>query len=221
MIAKNFISNTPPPVRLSETGTDVLFHMDENRLADMPVVDKNNLLGSVLESDVFLLDDPDAPLSGQKVAYKRHFVFESQHVLDVIKTMASSGLTVLPVLNDKEKYTGCIVQGAFVQMLASILSVDNPGAIIVLEVNQRDYVLSEIAKIVESQDNKILNLFVTTEKDSTKMEVTIKLNTMEIQALVQTFNRYNYIIKAAYTEDEKMYDDLRDRYESLMRYLSI
>jgi acetoin utilization protein AcuB len=221
MIAKNFISNTPPPVRLSETGTDVLFHMDENRLADMPVVDKNNLLGSVVESDVFLLDDPDAPLSGQKVAYKRHFVFESQHVLDVIKTMASSGLTVLPVLNDKEKYTGCIVQGVFVQMLASILSVDNPGAIIVLEVNQRDYVLSEIAKIVESQDNKILNLFVTTEKDSTKMEVTIKLNTLEIQALIQTFNRYNYIIKAAYTEDEKMYDDLRDRYESLMRYLSI
>lgn len=221
MIAKNFISNTPPPIRLSETGTDVLFHFDENRLPDMPVVDKNNLLGSVLESDVFLLDDPDAPLSGQKVAFRRHFVYESQHVFDVIKTMASSGLTVLPVLNEKEKYAGCIVQGTLLQMLASILAVDDPGAIIVLEVNQRDYVLSEIAKIVESQDNKILNLFVTTEKDTTKMEVTIKLNSLEIQGLIQTFNRYNYVIKAAYTEDEKMYDDLRDRYDSLMKYLSI
>ena len=44
---------------------------------------------------------------------------------------------------------------------------------------------------------------------------------MEIQALIQTFNRYNYIIKATYTEDEQMYEDLRDRYDSLMRYRSI
>jgi acetoin utilization protein AcuB len=221
MIAKNFISNAPPPIRNSETGTDVLFHLDENRLPDMPVVDKNNLLGSVIESDVFLLEDPDAPLAGQNIAFRRHFVYEYQHVFDVIKTMASSGLTVLPVLNDKEKYAGCIVQHTLLEMLSSVLAVDNPGAILVLEVNQRDYVLSEIARIVESQDMKILNLFVTTEKDSTKMDVTLKLNSMEIQALIQTFNRYNYIIKAAYTDDEKMFDDLRDRYDSLMKYLSI
>ena len=74
---------------------------------------------------------------------------------------------------------------------------------------------------MESQDSKIMNLFVTTNSDSTKMDVTIKLNTMEIQALMQSFNRYNYIVKATYTEDEKMYDDLRDRYDSLMRYLNV
>jgi acetoin utilization protein AcuB len=221
MIAKNLISTTPPPIRLSETGTDVLFHLDENRLPDMPVVDKNNLIGSVLESDVFLLEDPDAPLAGQKVAFRRHFVYDSQHVFDVIKIMASSGLAMLPVLNEKEKYTGCILQHTLIEKLAAIFAVDNPGAIIVLDVNQRDYVPSEIAKIVESQDLKILNLYVTTDKDSTKMDITIKLNSMEIQALIQTFNRYNYIIKAAYTEDEKMFDDLRDRYDSLMKYLSI
>jgi acetoin utilization protein AcuB len=221
MIAKNFISNTPLPIKVSETGTDVLFLLDENHLRDMPVVEKNNLLGSVIESDVFLLEDPDAPLAGQKVAYRRHFVYEYQHLFDVIKAMASSGLTVLPVLDEKERYSGCILQHTLLEKLSSVFTVDNPGAIIVLEVNQRDYVLSEIAKIVESQDLKILNLYVTTEKESTKMDVTIKLNSTEIQALMQTFNRYNYIIKAAYTDDEKMYDDLRDRYDSLMKYLSI
>lgn len=107
------------------------------------------------------------------------------------------------------------------EKLSEILGVENPGAIIILEINQNDYVLSEIAQIVESQDAKILNLFVENSNNTTKADVILKINTYEIQSLIQTFNRYNYIIKATYTENEKMYDDLRDRYDSLMKYLSI
>lgn len=221
MIAKNFITTTLEPIRITETGTDILYHLDENRLHDMPVVEGNNLKGSVSESDVFTMDDPDLPLKKQKFTFNREFVYAHQHIFDVIRIMASSKLTILPVLDDKDKYIGFIQQSDMVYRMAEILAVANPGATIVLEVNQNDYVLSEIARIVESQDTKILNLFVTTDRDSTKMDITLKLNTMEIQALIQTFDRYNYIIKATYTEDEKMVDDLRDRYESLMKYLSI
>ncbi len=221
MIAKHFITTNIAPIRFTETGTDILYHLDENRLQDMPVVEGNNLLGSVNESDVYTMEDPDLPLKKQKFTFNREFVYEYQHIFDVLRIMASSKLTMLPVLDDKEKYLGCIQQGDMVNRMAEIMAVANPGAIIVLEVNQHDYVLSEIARIVESQDTKILNLFVTTDKDSTKMDITLKLNTVEIQALMQTFNRYNYIIKATYTEDEKMYDDLRDRYDSLMRYLNV
>ena len=82
--------------------------------------------------------------------------------------------------------------------------MENPGAIIILELNQNDYVLSQIAQIVESQDMKILGLYVSSEIDSTKMEVTIKLNKYEIQSLIKALNRYNYTIKATFTEDETM-----------------
>jgi Mg/Co/Ni transporter MgtE len=221
MIAKHFITTSIEPIRFNETGTDILYHLDENRLQDMPVVDGTNLKGSVTESDVYTMDDPDKPLKKQKFTFIREFVFEYQHIFDVIRIMATSKLTMLPVVDEKEKFLGIIQQSDMVARLGEILAVDNPGAIIVLEVNQHDYVLSEIARIVESQDTKVLNLFVSTSKDSTKMDITLKLNTIEIQALIQTFNRYNYIIKATYTEDEKMYDDLRERYDSLMKYLSI
>ena len=221
MIAKLILSNTPEPAKLTDSGSDILYQLDENRLEDIPVIDQGLLVGSVVESDVYLLDDPDKPLSTQKVNLARAFVYEYQHILDILKTMAASKLSVLPVVDGKEHYIGCITRQAVIGEMANMLSVTNPGAFIILDINQNDYVLSQIAQIVESQDAKIINLFVTPSRESTKAEVIIKVNTMEIQALIQTFNRYNYIIKATYTEDEQMYDDLRDRYDSLMRYLSI
>lgn len=221
MIAKLLLSHSPYPAKLSDTGSDILYHMDENRLTDIPVVNKRMLVGSLMESEIYTLEDPDKPLSKQKINLKRAFVYESQHILEVLRVISESKLSVLPVVDEKEHYTGCITLSTIVQELAQMLAVSNPGACIVLEMNQHDYVLSQIAQIVESQDVKILNLYIPMSKESTKANVIIKVNTFEIQALIQTFNRYNYIIEATYTEDEQMYEDLRDRYDSLMRYLNV
>ncbi|MCF8369138.1 MAG: hypothetical protein K9G76_08835 [Bacteroidales bacterium] len=221
MIIKKFISPTPQPVKISETGSDALYYMDENRLENIAVVDKSVLLGSITEADVFALADPDKPLAESKLSLKKDFVYEHQHIYEAINVMASSGLNLLPVVNEQENYVGNIRFNDLKDLIAEFLSVRNPGAIIVLEVNQKDYILSQIAQIMESQDSKILSLSIFPDPDSTMMDITIKINTLEIQAIVQTFNRYNYIIKATYTEDEKMYDDLRSRYDLLMKYLSI
>ncbi|MEZ5084539.1 MAG: CBS domain-containing protein [Bacteroidales bacterium] len=221
MIAKQFISPLPEPSQFTDTGADVLYHLDANRLEDIPVVENNILIGSILESEIFAMADLDTPLKDQKITLKKVFVFEHQHIYDIINVMASSGLTAIPVLDNQDNYLGCILVQHLIKPLATLLSADSPGAIIILELNQNDFVLSQITQLVESQDMKILSLSIEPDKDSTKMDVILKLNTMEIQGLIQTLNRYNYIIKATYTEDENMMNDLRDRYDSLMKYLSI
>jgi hypothetical protein len=87
-------------------------------------------------------------------------------------------------------------------------------------LNQNDYALSEIAQIVETNDAKILSLYITSIPDSTMIELTLKINRMDIQPILQTFTRYEYTIKASFAEAE-YYDDLLDRYNSLMNYLNI
>lgn len=221
MIAKRMFYTTPDPVSPTDSGSDILYVLDENRLNDIPVVENQHLIGSIQESQIYTFDDPDKPVGSQKVALKRAFVYDFQHVLEILRVMNESGLSVLPVLDHDERYLGCITHQQVVKEMGNILNVKNPGAFIVLEINQNDIVLSQIAQIVESQDAKVLNLFVTDASETTKSNVIIKVNTMEIQTLVQTFNRYNYIIKATYTEDEKMQSDLRDRYDGLMRYLNV
>ncbi len=221
MIAKQLITDLASVVDTKNTGSDVLYYMDEDKLSLLPVVDHGNYLGLISEMQVFNMKDPDKPLTDQNVPYKHVYVKENQHIYDVIKIMSAENIPLLPVLDEKGSYLGCISIHNLIKHIGSFTAVSNPGAVILLELNQNDYVLSQIAQIVESNDAKILSLYVTSDKNSTKLEVTIKISAMEVQAILQAFNRYNYIIKATYTEDEEMYNDLRDRYDSLMKYLNI
>ncbi|HOI00443.1 MAG TPA: CBS domain-containing protein, partial [Bacteroidales bacterium] len=77
----------------------------------------------------------------------------------------------------------------------------------------------EIARIVESDDAKVLSLYIRTLPDSTRMEITLKVNKMKIPGMLQTFHRYNYLVTASFSEGETA-DDLRDRYNLLMYYLN-
>jgi CBS domain-containing protein len=215
------MNSSVPPLRVTESGSEALYIMDEYKVSFLPVLDGQLYLGLISETDIFKLSDPDLPLAEQKVPYKMVYVNESQHAFDVIKIMSAEKISILPVLDENKYFLGCITANSLMEHLGKFTAMEEPGAIIILELNQNDYVLSQIAQIVESQDTKILSLYVSSDKDSTKMEVTIKLNKMEIQSLIQALNRYDYTIKATFTEDEKMYDDLIDRYDALMNYLNI
>jgi len=221
MISKQLIAPAIPPLKVTESGSDALYYMDEYRVSFLPVLDGQLYVGLLSESEIFKLTDPDSPLAEQKVPYRMVYVNETQHIFDVIKIMSNEKISLLPVLDEKKFYLGCITINNVVEQFGKLTSINNPGAIVILELNQNDFVLSQIAQIVESQDMKILSLFVSSEIDSTKMEVNIKLNKFEIQSLIKALTRYDYTIKATYTEDETTVNDLIDRYNALMNYLNI
>jgi len=221
MIAKQIITDAITPLKPADTGSDALMFMDEMKVSHLPVVEGNKFLGLVSETDIYNMKDPDAPLGEQKLPQMNVFVNEYQHFFNVIGVMAANNLTLVPVVDDKVHYIGSIMINNLVKYFSLTGAISSMGSIIVLELNQNDYVLSQISQIVESHDQKILSLYVTSQKDSTKIEVTMKVNSMDIQPLIQTFNRYNYIIKATYSESTEMYEDLRDRYDALMNYLNI
>ena len=221
MIAKQIITDAITPLKLTDTGSDALMFMDEMKVSHLPVVEGDEFVGLVSETDIYNMKDPDAPIGEQKLPHLNVFVNEYQHFFNVIGVMAANNLTLIPVVDDKVHYTGSIMINNLVKYFSLTGAISSMGSIIVLELNQNDYVLSQISQIVESHDQKILSLYVTSQKDSTKIEVTMKVNSMDIQPLIQTFNRYNYIIKATYSESTEMYEDLRDRYDALMNYLNI
>ena len=79
--------------------------------------------------------------------------------------------------------------------------------------------MSEIARIIESNNAKILSSYITSESEMEYIEVTIKLNKINITSIVKDFERFNYIISASYNKIDQNID-LTDRYESLMRFLN-
>lgn len=220
MLAKHIITEGVLPLHPDDEGSTALVWMDELKVFQLPVVNDGKYTGLVSEKDIYSMQDVHQKIGEMKLPLQRFFAFEHQHLIEVIKIIALNKLTLLPVIDEKEQYLGSVISYDLLTNLAAISAVDNPGAIIVIEVGRMDYMLSEIARIIESNDAKILCLYITAPAESTLIEITIKINKLDIQPILQTFNRYNYIIKASFSEDKDYYDDLRDRYDSLMKYLN-
>jgi acetoin utilization protein AcuB len=220
MIASQLISEGIGALTPTDTGAFALGLMDEFHVSQLPVVDNNEYLGMISDTDMYTLNILEEPINSQKLPLHFVYIKESQHIYEVMKLFSSLKLSILPVVDEKNVYLGSITLSNLVEKFSDITAIDNPGGIIVLEINARDYQLSEIVQIIESNDARVLSMYITSHPDSTKLEVTLKISKIDVGAILQTFNRYDYIISATFTEDA-FTDNLQDRFDSLMKFLNI
>lgn len=221
MTAQEILSDIIVPLKTSDTVEVAISMMNEFKVSHLPIVNNLAYLGLVSEGDLEdNMEDIDLPIGNIKLSLARPMIEGFHHVYDVIRIMSEMGLSVLPVVDAEENYLGVVSLESLNRQLVHLAAVDNPGAVLVLSMSQNDYSLSEIAQIVESNDAKILSMYITSDIDSTNLDVIIKVNKQDIEGIINTFNRYNYTIKAFYGRDENP-DDLRDRFDSLMNYLNV
>lgn len=220
MNARQFISNTTVPLKPSDTGAFALSMMKEYRVSHLPIVNDLEYLGLISDRDIYSLNNFEEPVGNHSLSHSRPYVTENQHVYEVIKTFSALKLTLLPVLDGNNQYLGVINLTNVIHLFSEIFAIDNPGGIIVLEINEKDYLLTEIAQIVESNDAKILNLYITSVPGKEKMEVTLKVNKIDIGPILQTFSRYNYTVNASYFENTYS-EGLQERFDSFMNYLNV
>ena len=220
MLAKDLIKDLIPPLKTSDTGLKALNWMEEFKVKHLPIVNKEDFLGLITEEDILNLNAPEEPIGNHPLSLIRPFVKEDQHVYEVIKLITKMKLSLVPVLSVREQYLGVITIPDLMDAIAVLIAVNNPGGIIILEMNVNDYSLSEIAQIVESDDASILSLYVANQPDSTKLEVILKINKIDLTRIIASFNRYEYHVKASYHESE-FNEDMQDRFDSFMNYLNI
>lgn len=214
------MTNGVTPLRTSDTGLLALAIMEDLKVMHLPIVNNEEYLGMVSQTDIISLNTPEEALGNHDVSIDRSYVYIDQNIFEIIRLVSSLSLTLIPVLDRKNNYVGIITLSDLVKKFAEITSADNPGGVIILEVNNNDYSLTEISNIVESNDAKILSVCVTTFPESTKLEISLKLNKMDITSVLQTFYRYNYNVTATFYEEEDN-DVLKERFDSLMNYLNI
>jgi acetoin utilization protein AcuB len=220
MLAKDLITHDIPPLKTSDTGLKALTWMEEFKVSHLPIVNNLDYLGMISDADVLDMNTPDEAIGSHQLSLLRPYVIESEHIYEVIKLVHKLNLSVVPVLGKEGVFVGTISLQALVKAFAEMTAVTDPGGVIILEMNYNDYSLSEIAQIVEGNDAKILSCSVTSSKDSTKMELTLKINKTDLSAVLQTFYRYNYDVKASFHQSE-FTDEMQDRYDSFMNFLNI
>jgi CBS domain-containing protein len=221
MLAKELISDIIPAIGTADTGLEALNWMEIFRVSHLPIVENKDFLGLISDADIYDLNIAEDPISKHSLSLFSPYVTEDQHIYEVIELVSRLNLTVVPVLDPEKKYLGLITTNDLIKYFADLTAVKNPGGIIVLELNQNDYSLSQIAQIVESNDAKILSLYINSPEDSMRLEVTLKVNRTDLFGIIQTFERFNYEIKAQFMEDDEMDSLYNSRYESFMKYLNI
>ena len=220
MIAKEIASYEIMHLSPTDSISFALNAMDENNVNHLPLVNERELIGLMSEFDLVNHPDPGDIIGNVKLSLPNASVSSSQHVFDVMKMMTEMKLTVLPVTDQRNIYAGLITLQNLVRYLTLNMSVLNPGGIIVLEMAENDYSMSEICQIVESNDARIIGAFFTTRNDSTLIDLTLKINITDLNSVIQTFERYNYSIKATFAEKDDL-DELKERFDGLMNYLNI
>jgi predicted transcriptional regulator len=220
MIAKNLINDTIIPLRTSDNGYLGMQMMDEYKVEHLPIVNQDEYIGLIAEIDILNSNDPEMTIENHILMEGNIFVYDDQHIYDVIEIVADKELTLVPVISRKQKYIGVITMRSLTKKFAELTGVEKSGSIIVVEVNINDYSLSQIAQIVEYNDAKVISCYTFSHPDSTKMEVTIKVNKNEVAPIIQTFNRYNYIVKDFYSEQHEE-EDIQDRYDEFMTWLNV
>ncbi len=221
MVAKELISDVIPVVNTSDTGKKALNWMEIFRVSHLPIVNNQEFLGLISDTDIFDINEPDQPIGNHKLSLIKPFVKLDQHIFDVIALASKLKLSVVPVLDDNNIYKGVITTIELLDKLAEMTSLKEPGGIIVISLHHNDYSLSQISQIIESNNAKVLNLYISSKPDSTKMELTIKLNTNDLLPIIRTFERFDYEITFWHGEDDELDRFYSDRYDSLMRYLDV
>lgn len=219
MTAESLVSDSVIPLRTSDTGDEALGMMGDFYIRHLPVVNNTQLLGILSEDDI-LNNDVEEAVGSYQLSLPHMRVLADDHIYEVMRMLADFKLTIVPVVDQQGNYTGLITLSDLLQFFAKTSSFQDTGSIIVLEVPRRDYSLVEIARIVESEGAYILSSFLSSPSDTAVFDVTIKVNSQDIFSILNTFERFEYQIKASFNESV-YHEALKERYDALISYLNV
>ena len=220
MKAESLVSTGIIPLRTSDTGEDALEMMSEFYVRHLPIVNDKQLLGLISEDDI-LNFDVNEPVGSYSLSLIRPYAKANDHIYELMRLLADYQLTLIPIVDEEGNYVGVVTQEDVLIFFAKSGSFTEPGSILVLDLLRRNYSLAEMARIVESENAQIISAFITSHSsDSSRIDVTIKVNRQNVQSILATFERFDYDIKASFNELEYL-DSLRDRYDALMNYLNV
>jgi acetoin utilization protein AcuB len=219
LLNRDIISNSIP----SLTGKDSVGHalslMEEFHLSHLAVTEQDKYSGLVFEDDLMNQDEGEL-LDMIAHRFSKIAVQANSHSLEAVQIANDYRLTVVPVIEKEGEYVGVITASDLLHVLGRLTGASEPGAVIVLEMEQRSFSFSEISKMVETNDAQITQLNTWWNTQSESLIVTIKINKYEISDILATFQRYEYQVK--YYFGEELYEnELRSNYDHLMNYLNI
>lgn len=218
MLTRDLISHSIPYLHKDDKVHQALQLMNDYHVAHLPVVENDIYLGMISE-ELLLQSDDQTALNKLPITDGTTSVKANDHFLKAIQTAVINKLSVVPVLEDNQ-LLGIVTYNDLLKNASDFMSLNQPGGLIVLEMESQNYSFNEINRIIESNDAQITQLNTYTDSETGIIQVTIRVSKLEVSDIIATFQRFEYTVK--YYFGEELYEnELRTNYDNLMNYLKI
>lgn len=219
MIVENYISNHIIPLKIDDSFDFSLKLMEEGKISYFPVLDGNIYCGLISDLSLYELENLEEKISDKKDLLKDIFIYNTQTIFEASNVILDNNLDILPVVDVNKRYLGVLTIATILKVYTMYTAANEQGDVLQLTINYNDLYISEISKIIEGEDAKIINLFVIPIKETTQLRVIIKLNKMGLCRVFKSLERYGYNVE--YFTKIPIEDEMNKNYELLMKYLSI
>lgn len=216
MIIRSIISSDFNALSSEDTVQTAMLTMEDLNVVNFPVADRKKLVGYVYMSDLLDLNPEDTlstlTLRPGKQIHPEESLFQGIHLF------AETRFDVLAVCVDEE-VIGMVWLKDLVGCLGKSTTVFNHGAVVLLRCSIQDYSISQLGRIVESGDGKILGLWTWFNEESKLLEVMVKLNIQHIDDMSLLLAAHGYEVVQRINNIGSDFTD--ERYQSLIKYLNI
>jgi len=214
----DYITNDYKALDSQETIADVQDFFIDVPFSHFSVLNEGVYIGSIAADDIETFDS-DKKVADYRYTLEGFFARKNMIWLDVLEVFAKNHTNVVPVLDENNSYLGYYELEDIVKFFHETPFLKEQGGIIVVKKSILDYSMSQITQIVESNNGKLLGLFVS-EADVESVQITIKIALGSMNDIIQTFRRYNYEIVSEHNEDNYL-NNLKERSDYLDKYLNI
>lgn len=214
----NYITNDFKAIESQENISAVQEFFSESAFSHFPVVEEDIYIGSIASNDIDVFES-DKKVFDYRYSLEGFFAKNTMSWLEVLEIFAKNNTNLVPVLDEKNKYAGYYEISDIMSFFNVTPFLSEQGKIIVVQKKEVNYSASQIAQIVESNDGKLLGLFISSA-DAETIEITLKISIGPVNEIIQAFRRYDYEIISEHNEDSYI-STLKERSDYLDKYLNI
>lgn len=215
----DYISNDYKAIELDTDITEVKSFFKNLPFTHFPIVEKGKYVGMLAQSDIIHFSNEEIPLKELSYFFEKYQIGIPDNYFDLIAFFAQNETDILPITDENIDYLGYFELGEIIHLLYATPLFQSGSTTLIVQKESNDFNMSEIAQIVESNGKELLGIFIS-DNSNNYTQITIRVNTEEINELTQSFRRYDYHVVTQSVND-LLIEELKDRSEYLDKYLKM
>jgi predicted transcriptional regulator len=220
MLAVELNNNNIPQLQLQDTVARALQLFSDFKVSHLPVVAEEKFVGLISEEDLLDANNKNMVIELLQKDFIVASINENDHFLQAVNISNQYQTNIVPVINVEKELVGTISGQTLLRTLGYFSGSEEIGGIIVLEMERSQFAISEISRIVESNEATVLHLNTTIQPETGLLRVTIHINKRELSSVIAAFERYEYNV-VYYFGEEKFENEVESNYRHFMNYLGI